>query len=210
MDTLHLKDPVKPAIINQGFGNDPAYYARFKDQFGNPEKGHMGIDFRAAHGTPVYASCDGQAYFGRDEHGGEGIYIRTGLLDYNGQPAHFNVIHWHLCGDTDPHYASPIPLDGNMYPVETGDLIGYADNTGAPYESTGDHLHFGLLPLDQYNTIIDQKNGFNGCIDPMPYFDGSAQDVPRDTSYIASLLKAAWQLLAAKFPGRVAPPSPSL
>ena len=55
---------------------------------------------------PVYASCDGQAYFQRDEHGGERIYIRTGLLSYNSQPAHFNIIHWHLCGDTDPQYPS--------------------------------------------------------------------------------------------------------
>lgn len=203
MASLSLHYPVKPIRINQGFGSDPAYYARFKDVRGNPEKGHNGVDFRASHGTPVYASCDGMAFFVRDSHGGEGIYIRTPLLDYEGQLAHFNVIHWHLCGDTDPEYPSPIPLDGRQYPVKTGDLIGYADNTGAPYESSGDHLHFGVQALDQYNTIIDQGNGFNGCIDPMPFFTGTyAQDVRRDIPYIQSLINAAWQLLKAKFPNR--------
>lgn len=192
--------PVKPAIVAQSFGNNPDYYARFKDDHGNPEKGHMGIDFRAAHGTPVYAACDGWAFFLRDSHGGEGIHIRTNLTTYNGQEAYFNVINWHLCGDTDPRFPSPIPLDGKWYPVKRGDLIGYADNTGAPFESTGDHLHFGLQPLDRYHTIIGQDNGFNGCIDPSPFFDGYAQDTPRDTAYVADLLAQAWRVLRAKFP----------
>src|ERR1700759_3806564 len=124
---LSLSYPVKPAVVNQGFGANPAYYSQFKDDLGNPEKGHMGIDFRAAHGTPVYAPCDGDAFYLKDLHGGEGIYVRTGLnYTYKGKPAKFNVIHWHLCGDTDPKYVSPIPLNGKLYPVKKGDLIGYA------------------------------------------------------------------------------------
>jgi murein DD-endopeptidase MepM/ murein hydrolase activator NlpD len=200
MSDLALRYPVKQAIVVQPFANDPAYYARFKDDFGNPEKGHMGIDLRAWHGQPVYAACDGMASFQRDAHGGEGMYIRTDYRFYKGLLARFNVINWHLIGDTDSHFPSPIPTDGKQYPVKCGDLIGYADNTGAPYESSGDHLHFGLQPLDQYNTIIEQRNGFNGCIDPTPFFDGTyAQDTSRDLGYIAGLLKVAWQLFKARF-----------
>lgn len=207
MAELTLRYPVKPISINQGFGTNADYYARFRDDAGNPEKGHNGIDLFATHGEPVYAPCDGLAFFVRDSHGGEGIYIRTGLFDYKGGQAKFNIVLWHLVGDTDVRFPSPIPLDGKMYPVKTGDLVGYADNTGFPFESSGDHLHLGLQPLNQFNTIIDQNNGFNGCVDPLPFFDGTyAQDTRRDESYIAGLLAAAWAMLKAKYPGRSAPP----
>lgn len=206
---LQLGYPVKPATIIQEFGNDPAYYARFHDVYGNPEKGHMGIDFRAPHGTPVYAACDGLAYYMKDEHGGEGIHIRTDVFDHMDTRAFYVVINWHLCGDTDPQYPSPIALDGKQYPVKRGDLIGYADNTGAPFESSGDHLHFGLIPYNPDTHVpLNQDNGFNGCINPAAFFDDTyAQDTPRDEAYLMILLKAAWQVLAAKFPGRVAPPA---
>ena len=165
---LQLAYPLTSISVNQPFGANAAYYLA---NFGT--NGHMGIDFKAAHGTPVYAACDGWAHYEKDSHGGEGIYIRTNAFDYQGSQATFRIVNWHLCGDTDPKYPSPIPLDGKEYPVKQGDLIGYADNTGAPYESTGDHLHFGLIPEALDGLIIDQQNGFGGCIDPMPYFDGT-------------------------------------
>lgn len=175
---LQLNYPLVSAEVVQSFGNDPAYYARFHDQFGNPEKGHQGIDFRAPHGTPVYAACDGHASYNKDDHGGEGIYIRTELFDFEGGQASFRVINWHLCGDTDPKYPSPIPLDGREYPVKAGDLIGYADNTGAPFESTGDHLHFGLVAVAPSGLTLKPDNGFNGCIDPAPFFTGQGPSAP--------------------------------
>ncbi len=177
---MQLYYPVKPMHVVQTFGNDPVYYARFKDRFGNPEKGHMGIDCEAPHGKPVYAPCDGMVYFEKDSHGGEGMIVRTAADTYNGLPAFYNVIHWHLCGDTDPKYPSPIPLDGKQYPVKAGDLIGHADNTGAPFESSGDHLHLGLCPFNLAGNAINASNGFNGCIDPAPYFNGLyAEDIGR-------------------------------
>jgi murein DD-endopeptidase MepM/ murein hydrolase activator NlpD len=190
MEKLTLFFPVKPAVIRQRFANDPAYYARFHDRFGNPEKGHMGVDFIAPHGTPVYAACDGMVHYEKDGHGGEGIVVRSGVFDYKGQPATYNIINWHLCGDTDAKYPSPIKLDGNSYPVKCGDLIGHADNTGAPFESSGDHLHFGLCPFDLHGNTIEAANGFNGCIDPQPFFNGQYaedQNVPALTSLVNSL-----------------------
>ena len=163
-----------PPGVNQLFGANPAYYAKFLDDAGNPEKGHTGIDFTAPHATPLYAECDGNAFYASDAHGGDGIYIHT---VQNGQP--YYVINWHLCSKDDPQFKPLIPTDGTWVGVKAGQLIGYTDNTGAPYESSGDHLHFGLIPLTASNTPIAPNNGFNGCVDPIPYFTGFfAQDIP--------------------------------
>jgi murein DD-endopeptidase MepM/ murein hydrolase activator NlpD len=170
---LVLAYPVKPLHINQPFGANPAYYARFHDIYGKPEHGHMGIDFQAYHGQPVYAACDGMAFYSVDEHGGDGITIQTAPFDYQGGSARFNIINWHLCSANDPKFKPLTPTDGKLYPVKRGQLIGYADNTGAPFESSGDHLHFGLVPLAGNGNAINAANGFNGCINPVPYFDGS-------------------------------------
>lgn len=160
-----LKYPVSPIHINQPFGANAAYYAKFLDANGNPLKGHMGIDFQAVHGQPVYAAHDGYAFYvGPDEHGGDGIYIR--FQDDDGK--WYTTIYWHLCSKDDPKYA-PLVLAGVN--VKTGDLIGYADNTGAPFESSGDHLHFGLAPCDQNGAFLEPGNGYGGCIDPQPYFE---------------------------------------
>lgn len=164
---LELFRPVDPYHVNQGFAANPGYYARFHDALGKPEKGHMGIDLMAAHGQPVYAAVDGQARYVKDEHGGEGVYIFTGPYDYQGGTCWFNIINWHLVGDTDPNF--PKPFDSQS--VKAGDLIGYADNTGAPFESSGDHLHLGLQPVDSRGKPILIDNGFGGCIDPAPYLN---------------------------------------
>ena len=199
MDELRLYYPVKPFPINQVFGANPDYYARFKDRFGNPEKGHMGLDLRAPHGTPVYAACDGLIHYEKDAHGGEGMVIRTGQFDYKGGQATFNVINWHLIGDTDSKFPSPIATDGHTYPISAGDLVGYADNTGAPFESSGDHLHVGLVPFDDSGNAIEAHNGFNGCIDPTTYFVGIyAQDLQGLYSYYRALVDVLTKLLALK------------
>jgi len=78
--------------VNQQFGANPDYYAKLIDAYGNPEKGHMGVDFFAPHATPLYAPCDGEAWYAQDEHGGDGIYIRTGPFDYNEGQVWFNII----------------------------------------------------------------------------------------------------------------------
>lgn len=189
--------PVKPLHINQPFGANPEYYAKFLDIYGNPEKGHQGIDLMAFHGQPVYAAHDGDAIYLKDKHGGEGIWV------YGDG---FATIYWHLIGDTDPTYAIPIPFDQERHPVKAGDLIGYADNTGAPFESSGDHLHFGFIFINPNGTVSNSDNGYGGCVDPAPYINGKfAQDIPRDLPYIRRLLKAAKSILFAKFPSLLQP-----
>lgn len=156
--------PIKPAKINQNFGGNSVNYSDPK--YGGIV-GHNGIDFQASHGDPVYAAHDGTCYPEIDSSGGNGVVIRTDdAYEYEGAQVHFKTIYWHL------DKADAVVKIGQK--VKTGDLIGYADNTGA---STGDHLHFGLKAQawDESNWTwynLNQNNGYLGAIDPAPYFNG--------------------------------------
>lgn len=173
MEDISLSYPVKPYKLIQGFGLNPEYYAKFLDVNGNPEKGHMGLDLQAYHGQPVYAPCDGDAFYTQDKHGGDGIYIRWP----NNASTRYNVILWHLCSKDDPQFKPLIKCDGSITPVKEGDLLAFADNSGAPYESSGDHLHLGLLPTDSTGGPLYPGNGYGGTIDPEPFLNGKyAQD----------------------------------
>jgi murein DD-endopeptidase MepM/ murein hydrolase activator NlpD len=164
----------------------------------------MGTDFIAPHGTPVFAPCDGLAFYLTDSHGGDGIYVRpTETFEYKNWDAYANVIHWHLCSKDDPQYKPLIPTDGSQVPVKRGQLIGYSDNSGAPFESSGDHLHWGLLPTDVQGNPIEPDNGFGGCIDPMGYcnnfFAGDAPAVIQNLETQISLLQKVVNLLKQLF-----------
>lgn len=154
---LELFFPLKPFFITQRFGENPQLYASLGIA------GHNGLDCVASHGQPVRAAHDGVVSFaGDDGKGGWGVVIRTNEpRDYQGSAAYFKTIYWHLVAN--------IPVKAGQQ-VKCGDVIGYADSTGF---STGDHLHFGLKPLTQgENAIFDnleQKNGYNGAIDPFPF-----------------------------------------
>lgn len=181
--------PVKPLHFNQHFGENAVFYSDPK--YGGV-KGHNGIDFQAYHGQPIYASHDGDAYYEFDGAQGEGVVLRThDMYDYEGGQVYFKTIYWHMADPIkEPKFASLVwkavgykpdqtGLSNTFIPIKRGDLIGYADNTGA---SSGDHLHFGVKPVAIgeangafYN--LEQNNGYNGAIDPAPFFDGSfAQD----------------------------------
>lgn len=173
MKKLSLYHPVHPFHLNQGFGANPDYYAKFHDRFGKPYKGHNGLDLMAKHGQPVYAPIAGLAMYTKDAHGGQSVIIRTDdLYEYGNGQCWFSVLCGHLVGDSEGAYPPPIKMNLNQTPVSAGDLIGYADNTGAPYESSGDHLHFAITPVDENGRATMPGNGFNGCVDPTPYLNG--------------------------------------
>lgn len=193
MKKFELYFPVKPKRVNQSFGTNPEYYQKnITDESGKPIiEGHNGIDFYATHGQPVRATHDGVCYVGVDNREGYGVVIRTReSFDYNGREVFFKTIYWHLVNN--------IPVENGQV-VKTGDIIGYADNTGL---STGDHLHFGLKPQAQgeengswYN--VEQKNGYAGAIDPTPYFTGffaedfeKVKEIEKDIGIVARLVAA--------------------
>lgn len=188
MEEKFLYYPIKPMKINQVFGNDPTYYKRFKDRYGNPLKGHNGLDLYASHGQPVYAAHDGMIRYNVDTHKGESmIIVAKGIQTY----------YMHLIGTSDPAFPSPLPADGIWRPVKAGDLLGYANNTGAPYESNGDHLHFGFYPLDEHGDYSEPANGYGGAVDPSAHFNGFyAEDAQKLLGYYQSTIVALKAILA--------------
>lgn len=161
--------PIDNPTITQLFGNSLPVYLKMG------MKGHNGIDYRAYHGQPVYATHDGYATYQVDDSGGHGVVIITDKeYEYDGKMTYFKSIYWHLVDPLkDPKFKSPIADKAGFVFVKKGDIIGYANNTGL---STGNHLHFGIKPCarneDRWTWLnTEQKNGYFGAIDPMPFFE---------------------------------------
>lgn len=93
---------------------------------------HEGLDFRAAHGTPIYAVSDGRVTFA-GRNGGHGNYVRL---------AHAGGL------GTGYSHMSRIAVS-NGQQVRRGQVIGYVGSTGL---STGPHLHYEMYrngrPID--------------------------------------------------------------
>lgn len=122
--------------------------------------GHNGLDWATSNGDPVYWDCIDVEGLVIDNHidrnGGLGVKIIT--KDADGL---FKHLFWHLQGFA----CKPGQI------LSSGDLIGYADNTG---RSTGSHLHRGLkrvrkTKLGNYINL-NPDNGFFGAIDIKPFF----------------------------------------
>lgn len=132
--------PLKPTKINQRFGENLACIstdgkndvitrkgatcpAGYRSLYG--PKGHQGLDLKAYHGQEVYAAQGGVIYW-IDTLEKSGLDVR---IESNINGIRIRHIYEHLQG-----YQGKV---GDR--VETGQLIGWADNTGY---SSGDHLHF--------------------------------------------------------------------
>lgn len=159
---LSLYHPIKPALINQKFGNPGSIYANLGIV------AHNGIDYIADEGQPIRASHDGiVTYAGEDGAGGLTVVVRTETqFDYKDGESFFKTIYCHLQKGSFKVKASD--------KVKTGDILALADNTGM---STGTHLHFGFKPVypgeeDWKWFNLEQENGYKGAIDPEPYFNG--------------------------------------
>lgn len=175
-----ISKPVVPFVILQKFGGNGSFYQKN----GINIAGHNGIDLRTFHGQPIYASHDGTALYQVDANQGHGVVVITkDSYEYDGRETPMKTIYWHICDPIkEPKFKSPI-ADKGAVDVREGDLIGYANSTGF---STGDHLHFAVKPLAKVGENlytwgpVDPKNGYNGCVDPMPYFDDVVENTQEE------------------------------
>ena len=147
MEKNSLQLPLRHIFITQPFGEN---YADFYQKLGM--RGHNGIDFLAKDGTNCFAAHKGIVQWaGEDSQGGVSVVIWE-------PEKKFKTIYYHL---------KDVCVKANTM-VKCGDKIGRCNNTGI--YTTGDHLHFGLKETDDGGTTINQANGYNGAIDPAPYF----------------------------------------
>lgn len=136
-----IYQPIKPFILTQKFGENRACVDEHKNVITcngeyPPEgfvslygpQGHKGVDLRARHGQEVYCAQGGVVYK-IDTNPKSGLDVRV-ESEIGGRK--IRHIYEHLLGYQ--------PKVGDV--LETGQLIGWADNTGY---SSGDHLHFEVL-----------------------------------------------------------------
>ena len=166
-----VKNPINQSNL---FGANPAQYKPLG------QNGHPGNDFEAPSYTPIYAPCDGGARYVKDSLGGDGLWIYY----VDGKGNFCNVILWHMPVAADKEHWV-LPTDGTMTPIKAGQLIGYTDNSGFPQESTGPHLHLGVMPCDVHGNDLAPTNGFLGCVDPQPFYIGKyAEDIATEQQVI--------------------------
>lgn len=108
-------------VLTQGFGENPALYAKFG------LKGHNGIDYGIPTGRKLYSCIEGRVIEAQLDATGYGNYVKIERGD---------------CGVIYGHMKSFAVKVGEF--VKAGQVIGLSNNTG---NSTGPHLHFGVFPV---------------------------------------------------------------
>ncbi len=123
--------PLKKILITQRFGKTTASGRLYKSG------SHSGMDFRAAIGTPLYATADG-------------VVKGTGNTDLTCPRASFGkwifIEHSFGLSSTYGHLSKIKVREGQR--VKEGDLIGYTGNTG---HTTGPHLHITVYATNGVN-----------------------------------------------------------
>lgn len=181
-DKMILHRPISENYISQGFGLENTAPSMLEAYRKLGLEAHNGVDYKCEDGSPLYFNC--YDYEGRvielshDTKAGLGIVI--GIQTPEGC---FKTIYWHL---------KDIGVEIGQV-VSTGQLLGHCDNTGW---STGSHLHFGLKETDNNFNTINRGNGYNGCINPTPYFTNTyIKDITDNLSGQKNILKKILKLI---------------
>ena len=174
--------------VSQRFGENVEWYKSFNIGLNN---GHNGWDFSAAIGEPIYWDCDIKGMVlntEMDSRGGLGVNV----ISEDGTQI-FKHRFWHL-----QRFAC---IAGQV--LESGDLIGYADNTGL---STRSHLHRDIKPMYSVNgkyEVMFPQNGWLGCVDLEPYFTNTfildlMENLKTQVSIITQMIEIIKKILSLK------------
>jgi murein DD-endopeptidase MepM/ murein hydrolase activator NlpD len=144
---------IKKNLLTQGFNSNPNMVEFYK-KYGMSNHGAM--DWYADNGDPVYFDCSCKGFVLNteiDNAGGLGVNVITendGVI--------LKHRYWHLKG-----FAVQAGQE-----VDTGCLLGYADNTGA---STGSHLHRDAKEMIRVNGVLKAKYPNNGTFGTIDFSD---------------------------------------
>lgn len=144
--TPTMRWPLDTLRITQWYGENPAAYAKFG------LRGHNGVDFGCAVGTPVKAAADGVVMYVADDPAGYGLYIRI----------------WHKAlgvHSMHGHLSKQSVKVGDA--VKQGQVIGLSGNTG---NSTGPHLHYELRLCDANGMYMEPLPGYGKACDPVTFY----------------------------------------
>ena len=152
--------PIINNLITQGYGientkPDALHFYKELNMLG-----HNGVDYFCPIGTPIYwpGSGRGTVYAIIDDIT-FGKYIEVISEDNEGYKKHIFA-----------HLSSFDCKPGDI--LETGQLFCHSGNSGK--YTTGPHLHYGLKECIKNllgNFVsLNMDNGYNGAIDPKPYF----------------------------------------
>lgn len=146
--------------VTQPYGANPELYKPFGLD------GHEGADLAAQVGANVYAAAGGSVRV---------VDAPPLPIDPKAKPYGIHVRLTHTIGGQTAvtvyaHLQSATVNVGDV--VTAGQLIGLADATGnvRPAGAAGSHLHFGIYRVGPNGERLDAGNGFNGYLDPMPFF----------------------------------------
>jgi len=136
--------------ITQTFGANPSYYGQFYI-YGVPMKGHEGVDWGTPVGVKILAPFDG-------------VVLRAGWQ--NDFPNYGNAVClWdsvQKCAVWYAHLSEVHVAVGNN--IKKGFVMGKTGNSG---NSTGPHLHFGIVETDANGNRLHQYDGWGGFINPL-------------------------------------------
>jgi murein DD-endopeptidase MepM/ murein hydrolase activator NlpD len=112
----------------------------------NGKKRHLGVDYLAEAGLPVYAAHDGEVTRTGEQSGGKGYGQRIYLRDAE---AAVQTRYAHLSGQ----------LVSRGDRVRAGALLGWVGRSGNVQDTTPTHLHFEvrLGPLDRLEAVDPEE-----------------------------------------------------
>ncbi|MBP3388101.1 MAG: M23 family metallopeptidase [Clostridia bacterium] len=171
--TMNIRYPLD-GVAHKAISSD--YGLRQSTSNGVVSSNHGGIDIPASKGTLVRCAFDGvvvevgpEATDDNEYNDGKGNYIIIEASSndyniYNNNSKKLHVVYMHL--DECPYATNPQLRDNPN--VNQGDIVGKVGKTG---NSTGYHLHFGIIDDVQYNGSGKISTAAQCAIDPMYFFD---------------------------------------
>lgn len=213
---MNLLQPISPATILQRFNENanPLYASQGL-------KGHGALDYAAYYGQPIFAAVDSYIYSDMNFGAKPDVYRAVCTLVEEGDVV-YEIIYGHVIDSpvepkTYIKAGQLIARAGNFGNVYTGGVMVTLQEKLAGSHA-GTHLHFqvrlckkvlirdsnkhyikdsnGYVKLSgMFIEIVDFGNGYNGCIDPLPFFSTQSDEYKKIVTDLQKYLEKTGELV---------------